>query len=168
MPFVKCEVAGGTARSVLRQVRQSPNRDAAAEFQPRLTSDLHGGCGATLTHGLMNGAPLAGRLTCRPPAAEHQPNECQPMQARFLCHCPAPKAVGELIPGCHSGNSPCRKWSVTLPNGFKISASSPPDGVVVKRDFKFGALLYDVSTVEKAGLLLTNNASSQSQGRDAD
>ena len=44
--------AGGTARSVLRQVRQSLDRDDAAELQPRLTSDLHGGCGTTLTNGL--------------------------------------------------------------------------------------------------------------------
>lgn len=32
-----------------------------------LTSDLHGGCGTKLTHGLVTGAPLAGRCTCRRP-----------------------------------------------------------------------------------------------------
>jgi hypothetical protein len=43
---------GWTARSVLRQVRQSLNRDDVADKPRRLTSDLHGGFGTTLTHGL--------------------------------------------------------------------------------------------------------------------
>ena len=48
---------------------QSPERDEPGRVNVRvLTSDLHGGCGPKLTHGLLR-APLAGRDTV--PTAHH-------------------------------------------------------------------------------------------------
>jgi hypothetical protein len=67
VPFVDVVSGGRTARSVKKQVEQSPERDELAAVRPRaLTSDLHGGCGTKLTIGFWR-TPLAGRFTCRRP-----------------------------------------------------------------------------------------------------
>ncbi len=67
VPFVDVVSGGRTARSVKKQVEQSPERDELAAVRLRaLTSDLHGGCGTKLTIGFWR-TPLAGRFTCRRP-----------------------------------------------------------------------------------------------------
>ena len=68
VPLVKVD-GGWTARSVEEASEQSPERDEARRVNAGLlTSDLHGGCGPKLTHGL-DQAPLAGRDTL--PTAHH-------------------------------------------------------------------------------------------------
>src|SRR5208282_2392836 len=53
LPLVKCSMAGGRPAASKEQVEQSPERDAPGRGERRgLTSDLHGGCGTKLTHGL--------------------------------------------------------------------------------------------------------------------
>ena len=62
-------MAGGVARSVEVASEQSPERDEVRRANVGLlTSDLHGGCGPKLTHGLYK-APLAGRGTVPTPPA---------------------------------------------------------------------------------------------------
>jgi len=62
-------MAGDAARSVEKASEQSPERDEVRRSNVGLlTSDLHGGCGPKLTHGLYR-APLAGRGTVPTPPA---------------------------------------------------------------------------------------------------
>ena len=63
-------MAGGSARSVEKQVDSLLNGMTRRREPARLTSDLHGGCGPKLTHGFAE-TPLAGRGTV-PTARHHQ------------------------------------------------------------------------------------------------
>jgi hypothetical protein len=89
-------MAGGRPQACEKQVRQSLNRDDAAEKNSGVSPvNLHGGLGTTLTQrALLEHQWQAGLLAAARRTQESA--KCNQSQVSFLRHCPVSETVGLL------------------------------------------------------------------------